>query len=54
MTTDQIATRDVLTQEEAESRAARLSNVSYEIDLRLTRGAESYHGEVVARFDLSG
>ena len=54
MATDQIATRDVLTQEEAESRAARLSNVSYEIDLRLTRGAESYHGEVVARFDLSG
>ena len=48
------AARDLLTQAEAEARAARVSDVSYELALELTRGAERYRGDVTIRFRLSG
>ncbi|MFQ5381701.1 MAG: M1 family aminopeptidase, partial [Dehalococcoidia bacterium] len=46
--------RDVLTRDEAEARAARVSNCSYEIDLDLTEGASSYRGDVTVAFDFTG
>ncbi|MEZ4501259.1 MAG: aminopeptidase N [Dehalococcoidia bacterium] len=54
MTASPVAPRDVLTQIEAEARAGRVSNVSYDIDLSLTRNAETYRGDVTVRFDLAG
>jgi len=54
MTVSPVAPRDVLTQIEAEARAARVSQVAYDIDLSLTRGAETYRGDVTIRFDLEG
>lgn len=46
--------RDVLTQAEAEARAARVTNVAYDLELDLRRGAETYSGSVSISFDLSG
>jgi aminopeptidase N len=46
--------RDVLTQAEAESRAARITNCSYTLDLELTRGSATYTGDVTVTFDDSG
>jgi aminopeptidase N len=46
--------RDVLTQAEAAARAARISNVSYDIRLDLHGGRSSYRGEVTISFDISG
>ncbi|MSQ42213.1 MAG: hypothetical protein EXR65_04170, partial [Dehalococcoidia bacterium] len=46
--------RDVLTQQEAQSRARRVSHISYEIDLELTRGAKGYRGTTTVRFQRSG
>ncbi|MBI2760609.1 MAG: aminopeptidase N [Chloroflexi bacterium] len=54
MTTITSPARDVLTQVEAESRAARVSNTTYDLALSLTRGSDSYQGEVTIRFDLTG
>ena len=42
--------RDVLTQADAEARAARVSNVAYAIALDLTRGASTYRGDVSITF----
>ena len=46
--------RDILTQTEAESRAARISNCRYELDLDLVEGAATYRGDVVLTFDAVG
>lgn len=54
MTTTTGPARDVLTQEEAEARAARVSNVTYDVRLDLTRGAQTYRGETTIRFELTG
>src|SRR5262245_9877522 len=51
--TDSLA-RDVLTQEEAETRAAHINNVRYELSLDLAGGASSYRGEAVLYFDFRG
>ena len=53
MTTEP-AVRDVLTQVDAEARAAAISEVSYELALDLTAGAQRYHGECTIRFARSG
>ena len=45
--------RDLLTQTEAEARAARVSGVTYDISLDLTRGAATYRGDVTIRFHLA-
>jgi aminopeptidase N len=49
-----VAERDVLTQDEAEGRAARVSNVSYRIVLDLVRGAATYSGALTVQFELAG
>ena len=54
MTTGADAVRDVLTQEEAAARAARVGGVSYELRLDLVPGAERYRGEAAIRFGLAG
>ena len=54
MNTEPAAPRDVLTQVDAEARAATISDVSYDIDLKLTRGAPDYRGECTIRFARSG
>ena len=54
MTSDAVAVRDVLAQGEAATRAERVSDVSYELHLDLTPGAERYRGEVTIRFALAG
>ncbi len=54
MTTEPVAVRDSLTQEEASARAERVSDVSYDLHLDLTGGAERYRGDVTIRFALSG
>ena len=46
--------RDNLTQLDAEARAARVKSCAYEISLELTRGAETYLGDVTLTFDLAG
>lgn len=46
--------RDVLTQEEAAARAARVSNCRYALDLDFLAGAATYKGRVTITFDLSG
>ena len=46
-------TRDVLTQDEAIGRAARVSNVEYDLTLDLTQGSPTYRGDVTIRFRLA-
>ncbi len=46
--------RDLLTQAEAQARGERLSDVSYELALDLTGGAQRYRGEAAIRFRLAG
>src|SRR4051794_33074779 len=46
--------RDVLTQSEAEARAAEVSNVRYELSLDITRGSETYRGDATVHFHFSG
>ncbi len=46
--------RDILTQSEAEGRAARIAGAAYTLDIRLTRGAPTYRGDVTIQFPLSG
>ncbi|MCA9831653.1 MAG: aminopeptidase N [Dehalococcoidia bacterium] len=46
--------RDILTEEEAKARAARISNCSYRLDLILTAGAPVYRGDVTIAFDDVG
>ncbi|MGK3995564.1 aminopeptidase N [Sorangium sp. So ce1024] len=46
--------RDVLTQKEAEERAARIGSARYELSLDLSRGDGGYRGEAVAYFDVRG
>ncbi len=48
------AARDVLTQAEAEARAARVTGVGYELHLRLARGAATYRGDATVEFALTG
>lgn len=47
-------TRDVLTQEEAEARAKRVSHVDYDLRIDLTRSADTYRGDVTLHFQLVG
>ncbi|MCC7364283.1 MAG: aminopeptidase N [Dehalococcoidia bacterium] len=54
MTSTPTVARDVLTQLEAEERAARVSNCRYEIALDIQANAETYHGDVTITFDLAG
>ncbi len=46
--------RDILTQAEAEARAARVSGAAYQLVLDLVRGAEGYQAEVTIRFSATG
>jgi aminopeptidase N len=46
--------RDVLTQRDAEARAARITDVSYVLRLDLRRGAPTYHGDLTLRFADTG
>jgi aminopeptidase N len=46
--------RDVLTQADAEARAARISNVSYTIKLDILKRSPSYRGEASIRFAARG
>ncbi len=48
------APRDVLTQAEAEARAARITNCSYTIALDVRAGSSTYRGDVTVDFDCSG
>ena len=52
MTTESTV-RDVLTQADAETRAAAISEVTYELALDLTKGAERYRGDCTIRFARS-
>ena len=54
MTATPATTRDVLTQDEAEARAGRVSHASYELHIDLARGANGYRGHVTLRFQLAG
>ena len=54
MTTTPATARDVLTREEAEARAARVSHTSYDLQLDLERGASSYRGDATIRFQITG
>ncbi|MDL2335286.1 MAG: aminopeptidase N [Chloroflexota bacterium] len=49
-----VAARDVLTEAEAQDRATRVSDVSYEIALDLIAGIATYRGDVTVRFNTSG
>jgi len=46
--------RDLLTQVEAESRAARISNCTYTMAFDLVAGSPRYRGDVTIRFDATG
>src|SRR5215208_929081 len=46
--------RDVLTQTDAEARAARISDASYEFSLDLRRGSPTYRGDITIRFADAG
>ena len=46
--------RDNLTQLDAEGRAGRVAKCDYTIALELTRGAETYRGDVTLKFNSSG
>jgi aminopeptidase N len=48
------APRDVLTQEEAERRAARISDCAYTLSLDLVPGSGTYRGDVTLTFDDGG
>ena len=52
MSSTSVDGRDVLHREEAESRAARIQNARYEIDLELIESRETYAGSVVITFNL--
>ena len=55
MTTNQKASEhDVLTQDNAEKRARRISNCAYEIHLELTKGSPTYLGKVTITFSDTG
>ncbi len=54
MTVESAIARDILTQDDAEARAKRVSNPAYAIALDLERGAETYRGDVTISFDVSG
>ncbi|MEO9256653.1 MAG: aminopeptidase N, partial [Tepidiformaceae bacterium] len=54
MTTETENQRDILTQDEAEARSARISNCHYQLLIDLTRGSETYKGEVTIRFNATG
>jgi aminopeptidase N len=54
MTTPTENQRDILTQAEAEARSARVSNCHYQLQVDLTRGSETYRGEVTIRFNATG
>ncbi len=45
---------DVLTQTEAEERASRVSNCSYELAIDIHAGRETYRGEVIIEFEVRG
>jgi aminopeptidase N len=53
MSTAATAPRDVLTQLEAEARAARISDVSYELTIDLQAGGKHYRGTGAVRFNDS-
>jgi aminopeptidase N len=48
------AARDVLTESEAQGRAARVTDASYDIALDLVAGQSTYRGDVTIRFNSSG
>jgi aminopeptidase N len=50
----QASARDILTQIEATARAARVSEVAYDIRLDLAGGQSTYRGDVTVRFVASG
>jgi aminopeptidase N len=52
--TSPVAARDVLTESEAQQRAERVTDVSYDIALDLAAGVSTYHGDVTIRFNTSG
>ncbi|MEA2676692.1 MAG: aminopeptidase [Chloroflexota bacterium] len=52
--TSPLAARDVLSEAEAQQRAARVSDPSYEIALDLVAGKATYGGDVTVRFNTSG
>jgi aminopeptidase N len=52
--TSPVAARDVLTEEEAQQRATRVSDTSYDIALDLVAGQSTYRGDVTIRFNTSG
>ncbi|MBI5947563.1 MAG: aminopeptidase N [Chloroflexi bacterium] len=54
MTTEATPVRDILTQDDAEARARRISNPAYVIAVDLQRGADTYRGDVTITFDVSG
>ena len=50
----QASARDVLTESEAASRAARVSQVAYEIRLDLVAGQQTYRGDAKIQFAATG
>ena len=52
--TSPVAARDVLTESEAQDRAARVTDVSYDIALDLAAGLSTYKGDVTIRFNTTG
>ena len=54
MTMQTTAAKDVLTQSEAEGRAARVSNCHYTLALDIRAGAAAYAGDITMRFDYVG
>src|SRR5688572_4531726 len=54
MTQETIAAQDLLTQQEADGRAARISNTSYRLRFDITKGSPTYKGDEELRFELSG
>ncbi|MCH7908692.1 MAG: peptidase family M1 [Candidatus Hydrogenedentes bacterium] len=54
MTASTSGSRDVLTQDEATARAARVSHASYDVQLDLHADSERYQGAVTIRFQLTG
>ena len=54
MTTALKNQRDILTQDEAEARAARVSNCRYQLAFDIQRGSETYRGEATIQFTASG
>jgi aminopeptidase N len=52
--TNPVAARDVLTESEAQQRAARVSDVVYGIGLDLAAGEATYRGDVTVRLRTSG